>query len=340
MIPVPSPPQDIISSVRLAPEGSVLLTTSWDSTLRIYDVRHKTSHALYSTMPWDNVLLDSVWDTTQDNRLAYVGGFGKNVYGVDVQNGRACQVGRPHEQAVKSLVYHKSTRTVLSGSLDKTIQQIDSRASQWEKSPVVKLPGKVISMDSNDADESSGNYLAVAMSGMCVQVYDMRQMREPMLYKKTPFVYPIRSLRCILHGLPGVGPGYAVSSLDGKVTFGYYRESDQDEEFTFKSHRIQMEGSKDKIMPINALTMRPDSTIFFTGGSDGRVMAWDYATHKRKAFENHMPGAVVALDVDRRTGQKLAVGVSDDSFRADPVGAGQTAAQSNLFIQYLSDLTF
>lgn len=333
MIPLPSPPQDLISSVRFAPENTILITTSWDSVLRIYDVRN--APAFYGSLSFGNALLDSAWDLTHGNRLAYVAGFDKTVYAIDVENGGVFSIGREHSEAIKSLTYHRGTRSLIAGSFDKTLQQIDTRAASHEKSPLINLPGKVYAMDCTEDD----NLLVVAMSGLKVNTYDLRNLNKPLKERDTPFSYPARTVRCLTNGKKG----YATTSLDGRVGVSYFDEADQATEFVFKCHRIaDASGSPDapvKVVPVNALAIHPTLNNFYTGGSDHKIMAWDYQTKRRKKMQGEeMPGSVMALDIDRSTGSKLAIGVSDDGFREDPALFGPRRAQSSVFIRYLSDL--
>lgn len=55
---------------------------------------------------------------------------------------------------------------------------------------------------------------------------------------------------------------------------------------------------------------------------------------KRLKSYSGYPAAVVALDVDAGSGTMLAVGVSEDGYRADP-SLGSKPSKASIFIRYL-----
>lgn len=326
-------PKDLISSVKFAPQGPILLTTSWDSVLRIYDAR-QDSGSLYGSVQFNAPLLDATWDSTRGNTTAYVAGLEQKVYAVDVEQTRTMPIGRDHEQAIKNVVYHSGTRTVITGSWDKTLQQIDTRAFPAESRQFVNLPGKVFSMDC-----TLQNLLVVAMSERRVNIYDMRQLGEPQQQRESSLKYPTRTVRC----MPGGEVGYATTSIEGRVAVEFFDSSDevQAQKYAFKCHRIADKSggvdSYDVVTPVNGLAFHPKFGTFFTGGSDNMVCLWDYKAKKRMKQYGRLPGAVMALDVDQGTGRMVAMGVSDDSYKESPIERGPRSAQSAVFIRYLTE---
>lgn len=328
-----NPPTDLISSVKFAPKGPILLTTSWDSTLRIYDARQE-SGSLYGSLKFKAPLLDSVWDQTRANSTAYVGGLERRVYAVDVERGQTMTVGKDHEMAVKSLVYHSNSRSVISGSLDKTLQQIDLRSFPAESRIATKLPGKVFAMDGTKA-----NLLVVAMSERKQNIYDMRSLETPLYELESSLKYPTRTVKCISRDDKEIG--YITTSIEGRVAVDFFDQSEeaQSQKFAFKCHRVtNSEGNgSDLVTPVNGLAMHPNYSTFFTGGSDNGVYLWDYKARKRLRGYPKMPASVMSLDVDQYSGSMLAIGVSDDSYKQDPINLGQKPARSAVFVHYLAE---
>lgn len=322
-------PRDLISSVRFAPSGPILLATSWDNILRIYDARQGQG-SLHTSVKYKAPLLDSCWDTTRGNSTAYVGGFERRVYAVDVEQGKTQPIGNDHSQAIKCIVHHADTCSVISGSWDKTLQQTDTRALPGE-SRVHQLPGKVFTMDATDRT------LVVGMSNRLVHIYDLRNMEAgPIQMRESSLKYPTRTIRCI----PGE-VGYACTSIEGRVAVEFFdtREQIQSQKYAFKCHRIvDKSGSPnavDTVTPVNALAFHPHHGTFFSGGSDAFVCLWDYKARKRMKQYQRFPGSVMALDVDS-TGEMLAIGVSDDSYKENPIEKGPQAANSAVYIRYFA----
>lgn len=321
-------PDDLISCVKFAPSGPVLLVTSWDGTLGIYDAR-KDSGQLYGSIKYSAPLLDAVWDSARGNSTAYTAGIEQRVYAVDVEYTRSMPIGTDHDGAVKGLAFHKSSGTVISGSWDKTLQQIDPRASPAQHPNVVMLPDKVLAMD---AAAPNGNRLVVATGGQKIVVFDMRQLDKPMETRDSSLKYPVRTIGC----MPWSGePGYVSTSIEGRVAVDFFDSNQQDKRYAFKCHRIvDKSGPEDTVMPVTGLAFHPKTSTFFTGGSDGTVALWDYQAKKRLKSYSGYPAAVVALDVDAGSGTMLAVGVSEDGYRADP-SLGSKPSKASIFIRYL-----
>ncbi|KAF5098542.1 hypothetical protein D0Z00_001985 [Geotrichum galactomycetum] len=105
LIELKDAPKDLISSVRFAPASPILLTTSWDAQLRIYDAR-RDHGTLHSHITYKAPLLDACWDRTGGNSTAYVAGFERRVYAVDIEQGKTTPIGRDHNRAIKAVVHH------------------------------------------------------------------------------------------------------------------------------------------------------------------------------------------------------------------------------------------
>lgn len=321
-------PTDLISCVRFAPVGPALLVASWDGELRIYDARRESA-SLYGSVKFSSPLLDAIWDTTRGSTTAYTAGIDQLVHVVDVENGKSRPIGHSHNAPVKALVFHKSTRSVISGSWDRTLQQIDVRTNTAEHGPTVQLSEKVISMDASP----DGNKLVVATGGGKINIFDVRQLAEPCEQRNSSLKYPVRTIRCI----PGAGDlGYISTSIEGRVAVDFFNNDPKP--FAFKCHRIADtsgdQNAQDTVMPVNGLAFHPQFTTFYTGGSDGTVALWNYQTKKRvKGFPKY-PSAVVALDVEPGTASMLAVGVSDDRYRESPESGVQPVG-SCVYVRYL-----
>jgi cell cycle arrest protein BUB3 len=137
------------------------------------------------------------------------------------------------------------------------------------------------------------------------------------------------------------GRGYANTSIEGRVAVEFFDESPQVQEqlFVFKCHRIRGEnGGNDTVTPVNSVSWHPRNTTFATAGSDNHVVLWDAKAKKRVKQFTRLPFSAMAIDIDP-TGQLLAVGASDDSFKGTPDTLAKHPIQSAVFVRDLSDVS-
>uniref|UniRef100_A0A060T4G4 ARAD1C44836p n=1 Tax=Blastobotrys adeninivorans TaxID=409370 RepID=A0A060T4G4_BLAAD len=320
-----SPPRDLISSVRFSPVGNVyhLLVSSWDEHLRVYDTStvNDDGGRVAAKVAFRGPILDSCWDKLSGEH-AYVVGFSRRCHRVDLETGKKMKIGKAHEQAVKCVVHDTTSRTVITGSWDRTLQQIDYRSSNGP-ARTVSLPGKVIAMDTFE------HRLVVGMDKRQFHIYDVRNLSVPLEERESSLKHPTRTLRCSPDGT-----GYITTSLEGRVAVEFF---DQGSKYAFKCHRIvDKKGSADDIVtPINALAFHPKYGTFFTGASDRQVILWDHKARKKWRTYPEFDLSIMSLDVNP-TAELLAVGTSDDRYVSDPVSGAQGAQSSKIFIRNLA----
>jgi cell cycle arrest protein BUB3 len=318
------PPQELISSTRFSLVSDRLLVSSWDSTLRVYDVKANRQLSLAS---FNASLLDSCWEAPGES-IAYTAGLERRIYRVDIETGQKQVIGFDHRQLVKSLCYDSSSRSIISGSCDKTLQQIDAREGASGNSRFADLPDKVFALD------SVNNMLVVGMAKRNFHIYDLRKLNEPLQRRESSLKFPTRTVKCFPDGL-----GYITTSIEGRVAVEFFDPSPeaQAQKYAFKSHKIVDKAYKEVCTtPINAVAFHPRYGTFFTGGSDSIVCLWDLKAKKRLKQYQKLPQAVVTLDVNS-SGSTLAIGTSDDSFVSNPIEEGPRPIKAELYIRYLGD---
>ncbi|ANB12832.1 Bub3p [Sugiyamaella lignohabitans] len=323
-------PADLISKVQFTPAAGSnhLLVSSWDTTLRVYNAGSGPgSGHLLTSVKFQAPLLDCTWEKkgSSPSPIAFAGGLESRVYQVDLETSQKTIIGPDHQAAVKSIVYHEGTQTVISGSWDRSLHQTDPRT---DRSISTSLPGKVFSMDSVD------NYLVVAMSGREVRIYDIRSIQEPVQIRESSLKYPTRTVRCMPDGM-----GYVSTSIEGRVAVEFFDPSPQvqAQKYAFKCHRIvdRLAGI-DTVTPVNSLSFHPKYGTFFTAGSDSTVCLWDYKAKKRLKQYQPLAHSVMSIDVNF-DGTKLAIGTSDDSYKEAPLINGPQPAASSIYIRDLAD---
>ncbi|KAJ3362996.1 hypothetical protein HDU91_003170 [Kappamyces sp. JEL0680] len=152
-----------------------------------------------------------------------------------------------HEAAVSCLATGGDAKDqIISGSWDKTVKLWDARAEKALQATLA-VHDKVFSID------ACGHMLVVALAGRVMELYDLRQTKEPWQTRDSSLKHMTRQVRCI-----PTGSGYATSSIEGRVAVDYFDAAPeiQSQKFSFKCHR-QKQGEQEIIFPVNALAYHP-----------------------------------------------------------------------------------
>ncbi|TFK70713.1 WD40 repeat-like protein [Pluteus cervinus] len=291
-----SPPFDSISSVRYSPtHPDHLLVSSWDTTVRFYEVGEKGGRESQAKAKFDHraAVLACCWS---DGAHAYSGSLDTSVRELELESQRIYNLGS-HSDSVSALVYGSEIKTVISGSWDRTIRFWDPRAPQAQVS-VHQTPERVYNMD------IVGNKLVVAMASRLFSIYDVRKMDQPE-HRDSSLKFMTRSLACMPDG-----EGFATASVEGRISVEYLDPSPatQEKKYAFKCHRQTID-DVDHVWPVNALAFHPKFSTFVSGGSDATVSIWDHKVKKRLRQYSKLPSPVASLAFNC-DGTKLAIGVS------------------------------
>ncbi|KAI0765911.1 WD40 repeat-like protein [Trametes elegans] len=287
-----SPPFDSVSSVRFSPSNpDHLLVSSWDTSLRFYDVAANEQKSKFDHRA--AVLACCFSDTTH----AYSGGLDTSVREFDLQTDKVNHLGQ-HADAISAMTYARDYNTLITGSWDRTVRFWDPRASNSQQASHPQ-PERVYYMD------VVNHILVVAMASRKYHIYDIRKMDEPAQIRESSLKFMTRALACMPDG-----QGYATASVEGRIAVEYFDPSPQAQEkkYAFKCHR-QIIDDVDHVWPVNALAFHPVYNTFASGGSDGTVSIWDHKSKKRlrQYPKYNAPIPSIAFNCD---GSKLAVGVS------------------------------
>ena len=165
-----SPPTDGVTSLRFGGDSGLLLATSWDAGVRLYDadpVSGSSSLRQHFTTP--GPVFDACFAAGGDTAIVS-GGLSKSVVRHDLTSGADDVVGT-HGAAVKCVEWDHETGLILSGGWDGRLKCWDARLPEERRCIAdVELPGKVYSM-SLTGSGSPTRRLVVAMSGRAVHVY-------------------------------------------------------------------------------------------------------------------------------------------------------------------------
>ncbi|PPQ70230.1 hypothetical protein CVT24_013088 [Panaeolus cyanescens] len=293
-----SPPFDTISSLQFSPRNSEqLLVSSWDTTVRLYDISSTSSRKLEVRAKFDHRAAVLACSFSADGTRAYSGGLDTSVRELNLETEKITALGQ-HGDSISSMTYIASTQTLITGSWDRTLRLWDSRLPNAQQASF-STPERVYAID------HVNNTLVVAMASRLFHVYDIRKMDAPAQQRESSLKYMTRSLSCMPDG-----QGYATGSVEGRIAVEYFDPSPamQEKKYAFKCHRQTID-DVDHVWPVNALAFHPPFNTLASGGSDGVVSLWDHKIKKRLRQYPKLPGPVAALAFNG-DGTKLAVGVS------------------------------
>ncbi|KAI4459662.1 mrna export factor and bub3 [Holotrichia oblita] len=288
---IKSPPEDAISSVKFGPNtNQFLLVSSWDSSVRLYDVttnnlRHKYSH--------EAPVLDCCFT---DAVHSYSGGLDNILKTFDFNTTSESTVGT-HSNAIRCVEYCSEVNGIITGSWDHHLKLWDPRTSLCNGS--YNQGDKVYTMS------VCGEKIVVGTAGRKILVWDIRNMAYTLQKRESSLKYQTRAIRCFPNK-----QGFVLSSIEGRVAVEYLDTNPeiQKKKYAFKCHRIKEDGLE-KIYPVNAISFHPTHNTFATGGSDGYVNIWDGFNKKRLCQFHQYHTSVTSLSFSHN-GSILAIACS------------------------------
>lgn len=286
------PPADGISSIKFSLQNpSLLLVTSWDKSVRLYDA---INNQLKLTYIHKAAVLDGCF---LDDTHGYSGGLDRVVKFADFNTGKETILGA-HEDTVKSIECIRENGSVVSGSWDKSLCLWDNRNS----SPCLgkyNQPEKVFSLD------VVGNKIVVGMAARQIYIYDVRYMKEAMQKRESSLKFMTRVVKCMPNE-----EGFASSSIEGRVAVEFFDSSEESQKrkYAFKCHREVINGVS-HVYPVNALSFHPRFGTFASGGGDGIVNIWDGFNKKRLRQFAKYPTTISSLSFNS-DGNLLAIASS------------------------------
>lgn len=309
-------PSDIISSVKFSPNtNQFLLVSSWDSSVRLYDVVNNTLRQKYYH---DAPVLDCAF---HDSVRTVSAGLDNLVKLYDLNTHAESILGN-HDAGVKCVEYSSKANGILTGSWDKTVKMWDVRdkdcVGKYEQSN-----GKVYSMSCIDEK------LVVATSERKVLVWDLRNMGQYLTRRESSLKFQTRAIRCFPNK-----EGYVMSSIEGRVAVEYFDMDPevQKKKFAFKCHRSK-EDNKELIYPVNAISFHNVFNTFATGGSDGYVNIWD-GFNKKRLCQFHLYDSSISALAFSYDGSTLAIACSYlDEAEVPP----EPVPDPTLYVRYVSE---
>ena len=272
---MPSGPTDSVAQLAWASNANYLAACSWDKQVRIWEVHSPlgagacTATARVSYSHESPVMACSF---SNDGLTVFSAGCDGKVKAYNLQAQRDQQIGA-HDSGVVACVWVEELKMVVTASWDKTVRFWNGTAP----TPVLtlQLPDRCFSMDVKYP------LLVCACAEKQMAVFNLQTVQHnpaPFKTMQTTLRLQSRTVSCF----PDKS-GFAVGSIEGRVSIVYLDESLKDKGFAFKCHR-----TTDEIFPVNSIDFHPFYLeSFSTAGGDGTFSFWDKAAkQKLKGFNN------------------------------------------------------
>ena len=201
---LPNPPADGISNITFAPAAgsSLLLVSSWDRGVRLYDVTVADKSCVRCSYFQSRAVLDCCFS---DLNHCLSGGLDRTLVSYDFTAQKQTSLGihfrmviiyhthyfssGSHDDAIKCVEYCSTLGIVITGSWDRSLKIWDPRQNQ-------AIGSYNQSGESVYTMSLSGEKLVVGTSNRRVLVWDLRNMQFAEQRRQSSLKYQTRCIRC------------------------------------------------------------------------------------------------------------------------------------------------
>ncbi|KAI0692235.1 Poly(A)+ RNA export protein [Cytidiella melzeri] len=308
------PPADSVSSLAFSPKADLLAVSSWDSKVRLYEVRANGQTQGLAMYGHEGPVLDVCWNKEGTKILS--GGVDNAGRMFDIATGQSQQVAQ-HDAPIRNVRWIDSPHggILATGGWDKKLKYWDLRTPN----PVatVELPERCYSMDVKYP------LLVVATANRHIQTFDLNNPTTPILSITSPLKNQTRVVTCF----PSAD-AFTVGSVEGRVAVHYTNVKDASCNYSFRCHRNEKSPTeKDQLLvhAINDIAFHPIYGSATTCGSDGVINIWDFEGRNRLKVFNAQHGPITSTCFNS-SGTILAYSVSYDWHKGH---MGMTAGHPN-----------
>ncbi|CAI9767975.1 unnamed protein product [Fraxinus pennsylvanica] len=285
-----NPIRDAISRIRFAPLYNNLLISSWDSSLRLFNV---DKSELRLEVPTEAALLDCCFES---DSVALSAGSDGSICRYDMHLGTSVTIGN-HDDLATCAEYSDETCLIVTAGWDKKIMFWDSRATR-SLGCLNNLDVEVESLSL-----SGFNLMVAIRSSVCI--YDLRNYHKSVQAKESFMDIQLKCVRPI-HNFEG----FVVGSTDGRVALEYLGQSkSKNEGYAFRCHPKGKNG-RHHFVAVNDIAFSPSNGgVFVTGDNEGYATTWDARSKRRLVELPRYPNSVASMSYNHN-GQLLAVASS------------------------------
>lgn len=208
--------EDSVSELAWSPISNHLAATSWDSSLRVYDVSQSAMGEVKAHFSVPCPALSCAW-SPDGSKVVGAGADGSaRLLDLASNNLNSAQQVAQHDapvSAVRMIQIPNSQSTIaVTGSWDRTVKYWDLRQS----TPIgtLECPERVYAV------EIHGSQLLIAMAGLHIGLVDLNQPTTISKALQSPLHQQTRTICWIPDG-----SGYAVGSIGGRCGVDYVGES-------------------------------------------------------------------------------------------------------------------
>ncbi|KAL0358124.1 UNVERIFIED_CONTAM: Mitotic checkpoint protein BUB3.3 [Sesamum calycinum] len=305
------PIRDAISRIRFAPDSNNLLISSWDSSLRLYDV--DKCELRLETPTEGAALLDCCFESES---MALSANSDGSILRYDMHLGTSETIGN-HDDLATCVEYCEETGQVITAGWDKKVKFWDARSG----SSFGCLSNVDVEVESLSI---SGLNLMVALRSS-VHMYDLRYG----LVQAKEFFMDI-NIKCVRSNLDL--EGFVVGSTDGRVALEYLgKPNSTNEGYAFRCHPKDKNG-RHHLIAVNDIAFHPFLCgVLVTGDNEGHATIWDVLNRKRLLELPRYPNSVASMAYNHE-GQLLAVASSYTYQEAD-----EREEQPQIFMHHIDD---
>ena len=287
------PIADGVSSLKFSPKANLLVATSWDNQVRVWDVQTNGQAVPKASHQHQQPALCCAWSA--DGARVFSGGCDNQAKVWDLGSNSQQQVAQ-HEAPIRHMAWIQEMNVLLTGSWDKTLRYWDCR----QPNPVHKhtLPERCYAL--------SVNYplMVAGTAERHIQIFNLQSAPQQVYSSlESPLKWQTRCIAAFPNRT-----GYLVGSVEGRVAVHHVEKVDEKKNFTFKCHR---KDARKEIYAVNDIAFHPVHGTFVTVGSDGAYNFWDKVNKQRlKAMQ---PASMPVTSCDfNHDGTILAYSVSYD----------------------------
>jgi len=176
--------------------------------------------------------------------------------GIDFQSNMSKTLVGQHSRGISYIQWDTNNHLLITGGWDSSVSFWDCR--QLKAGFQITLPNRLFCADiKKDA-------FIIATADRYVLIHDLKNPSKPFRQFQSDLKYQSRSISLF----PDT-TGFALGSIEGRVSIQSVLEGNTSNNFTFKAHK-----EKNQVFSVNDISFHPEG-YFSTCGSDGYVFWWD-----------------------------------------------------------------
>ncbi|KAF0693813.1 hypothetical protein As57867_015196, partial [Aphanomyces stellatus] len=262
---VPPDVQDSIQDISWSPTANVFVAGSWDNNVRCWEVQHQgTQFQAVARAQFSHKAPVLCTAFSADGTTVFSGSCDKTAMMWQLGgNGQGQQIAQ-HDQPIRSIHHIAQANCVVTGSWDKTVKYWDTRSPTPQAT--VQLSDRCYALD------VTYPLMVVATADKQIHCFDLKMPSKIYTTLKSSLKY---QTRCIA-AFPDAS-GFAIGSIEGRVSIQHVDDKIRDRDFVFKAHR---DNTNNAVYPVSSISFHQTSGRLATTGADGSYTFWDKDARK------------------------------------------------------------